>query len=84
MPIYLGLARLENEDLGWLAQKIEMAKQPQVREVLVLAMICLLANLAEKGQSWPKIYDQYFELYNWAPKYGDDYDYYIYPKKLSV
>jgi antitoxin component YwqK of YwqJK toxin-antitoxin module len=77
MPVYLGIPRLGKKGLTWLAAKIETAEKEHIRQLLVLAMICTLAKLADEGKTWGKTYDQFLELYNWPPKYGDDYDHYV-------
>ncbi len=77
MPIYLGIPRLDKAALPWLAAKIEEADKEHIRQLLVLAMICSLAKLADQGEDWQEQYDQFLELYNWPPKYGDDYDHYV-------
>jgi antitoxin component YwqK of YwqJK toxin-antitoxin module len=75
---YAGLARLEEKGIEWLYEKLLQHKDVlHLRETLDLAHIYLLSSLVDKGIEWDKKHDICFQINQWQPKYGDDYDHYI-------
>ncbi|MCI5054715.1 MAG: hypothetical protein MRY83_01335 [Flavobacteriales bacterium] len=76
---YAGLSRLKESGLEWIFTRIQNSKEKHVTETLEIALIYSLSSLAGENIRWDEKYNTCFQIHNWPPKYGDDYDHYVQP-----
>ena len=77
-PIAKGLSHIEN--IEWLdSVTFNVTPQKNIYEVLTMAMLIKLADMADKQIFWDEKYDQHIDIHLWLPKYGDDFDHYLQP-----